>query len=323
MSLPPELCCPFCRGALEPAGVGATCRTCGRFPGDRGYLDFLPGTGIAGGQGIGPRLMHSQTLARIYEKLWRPFFFAVASGGRLDYDAEFERVLAALAAAEGEAVVDLSCGPGFTGRRLAESGRYGRVYGLDWSLERPNLTISSTIGQGYRFDNRKIIFPEGTGLADRISDIVGRTRVRYGRFIDLTHRFRIDKSNFAVRRNELDLTVGSDQTYAQIGYLKFNRNIDPTIEDLRDKEEVRLAGRVLFRRYWSIFGTTVIDLTDKTEDPLSLADGYEPVRHRIGIEYEDDCLELGLTWRRDYEQIGAFRKGSTFALHLALKGLGR
>lgn len=134
MSLPPELCCPFCRGALEPAGVGATCRTCGRFPGDRGYLDFLPGVDIAGGQGIGPRLMHSQALARIYEKLWRPFFFAVASGGRPDYDAEFERVLAALAAAEGEAVVDLSCGPGFTGRRLAESGRYGRVYGLDWSL---------------------------------------------------------------------------------------------------------------------------------------------------------------------------------------------
>jgi LPS-assembly protein len=133
----------------------------------------------------------------------------------------------------------------------------------------------------------------------------------------------VDKSNLAVRRNELDLTVGSDQTYAQIGYLRFNRNIDPTIEDLRDKEELRLAARILFRRYWSVFGTTVIDLTDKSEDPLSLADGWQPVRHRLGIEYEDDCLELGLTWRRDYEQIGAFRKGSTFALHLALKGLGR
>jgi LPS-assembly protein len=197
------------------------------------------------------------------------------------------------------------------------------TYGVDWSFERPNLSISSTIGQSYRFTKSPGIFPEGTGLADHISDIVGRTRIRYGRFIDLTHRYRVDKSNLAVRRNELDLTVGSDQTYVQIGYLRFNRNIDPAIEDLRDKEELRLAGRVLFNRYWSIFGTTVIDLTDKSEDPLSLADGWQPVRHRLGIEYEDDCLELGLTWRRDYEQIGAFRKGSTFALHLALKGLGR
>jgi LPS-assembly protein len=197
------------------------------------------------------------------------------------------------------------------------------TYGLDWTFERPKLSIASTIGQSYRFATGNGIFPDGTGLTDRMSDIVGRTRIRYGRLIDLTHRFRIDKETFAVRRNELDLTVGTDQTYAQVGYLRFNRDIDPRIEDLRDKEELRVAARVQFHRYWSAFGATVIDLTDKTEDPLSLADGWEPVRHRLGIEYADDCLELGVTWRRDYERFGAFHKGSTFALHLALKGLGR
>jgi LPS-assembly protein len=67
----------------------------------------------------------------------------------------------------------------------------------------------------------------------------------------------------------------------------------------------------------------VLDLTDKNEDPLTLSDGFQPVRHRLGISYEDECLELSLSWRRDYEEIGTFRKGSTFSLHLALKGLGR
>lgn len=196
------------------------------------------------------------------------------------------------------------------------------TYGLDWTLDRANVSVTTNIGQSYRIA-RRTIFPEGTGLTGRVSDIVGRTRIRYGRFIDITHRFRIDKDNFAVRRNEIDFTVGSDQTYLQVGYLKLNRDIDPTIEDLRDKEELRLAGRLLFSRYWSIFGATVLDLTDKSEDPLSIADGFAPVRHRFGISYEDECLELGLTWRRDYERIGAFRKGSTFGLHLALKGLGR
>jgi len=197
------------------------------------------------------------------------------------------------------------------------------TYGVDWSLDRPNLSITSNIGQSYRIISRPAIFPEGTGLTDQLSDIVGRTRIRYGRLIDITHRFRLDKNNLALRRSELDLTVGTDQTYVQVGYLRLDRNIDPTIEDLRDKEELRLAGRVLFHRYWSIFGATVLDLTDKSEDPLSIADGFTPVRHRLGILYEDDCLELGLTWRRDYERIGSFRKGSTFALHLSLKGLGR
>jgi LPS-assembly protein len=197
------------------------------------------------------------------------------------------------------------------------------TYGVDWSLERGNLFIASTIGQSYRFGALRDLFPEGTGLTGRVSDIVGRTRIRYGRFIDITHRYRIDKNNFAVRRNEIDLTVGSAQTYAQVGYLKLNRNIDPAIEDLRDREELRVAARVLFNRYWSIFGASVIDLTNKTEDPLSLGDGWQPVRNRVGIEYEDDCLQLGVTWRRDYERIGTFRKGSTFAIHLALKGVSR
>jgi LPS-assembly protein len=197
------------------------------------------------------------------------------------------------------------------------------TYGLDWGLDRPNLSIESTVGQSYRLVDRPAIFPQGTGLTDRLSDIVGRTNLRYGRLIDLTHRFRLDKDNFAVRRNEIDLTVGTKQTYAQIGYLRLNRNIDPAIEDLRDVEELRFAGRVLFNRYWSIFGATVIDLTDKREDPLSVADGFEPVRSRLGIEYEDECLQLGVTWRRDYERIGTFRTGSTFAIHLALKGISR
>jgi LPS-assembly protein len=179
------------------------------------------------------------------------------------------------------------------------------------------------VGQSLRIRKRAGIFPEGTGLTDRISDIVGRTRVRYGRLVDFTHRFRLDKDSLAVRRSEADVTVGTEETYVQAGYLRLDRDISALVEDLRDKEELRLAGRVKFARYWSLFGATVLDLTDREEDPLSLADGFEPVRHRLGVAYEDECLELGLSWRRDYERIGDFRKGNTFSLRLSLKGLGR
>ncbi|QIK79799.1 LPS-assembly protein LptD [Sphingomonas piscis] len=197
------------------------------------------------------------------------------------------------------------------------------TYGLEWALDRSRLSFDAVVGQSYRLRRDPSLFPEGTGLTDRWSDIVGRTRIRYGRFIDLSHRYRLDKDSFAIRRNEVDLTAGTNQTYVQIGYLRLNRGIDDTIEDLRDKEELRLAGRVRFARYWSVFGATVVDLSSKKEDPLSLADGFEAVRNRLGILYEDDCIQLGVSWRRDYERIGSFRKGSTFSLSFGLKGLGR
>lgn len=197
------------------------------------------------------------------------------------------------------------------------------TYGLDYALDRPGLSIIANIGQSYRFNSQASVFPDGTGLTNQTSDIVGRTTVKFRRFVALTHRYRIDKDNFALRRNEFDATFGSQSTYFTVGYLKLNRNIDPAIEDLRDREEVRLGGRVQVGRYFSIFGSATIDLTDAAEDPTSTANGYEPVRHRLGIAYTDDCLDIGLTWRRDYDSTGDAKSGNSFLLRLAFRGLGR
>jgi LPS-assembly protein len=147
--------------------------------------------------------------------------------------------------------------------------------------------------------------------------------VKYRTLLSVTHRYRIDKDNFVLRRNELDATVGNDRTYVTMGYLRLNRNIGAQLEDLRDREEIRLGGRVQVTRYVSLFGSTTIDLTDANEDPLSNADGYQPVRHRIGIAYTDDCLDIGFTWRRDYDSTGDARRGSSYLLRLAFRGLGR
>ena len=205
--------------------------------------------------------------------------------------------------------------------RFEDSSR--ATYGAEWSVALPGATLDAVIGQSYRLSERPTILPSGTGLSDRFSDIVGRTTLRIRDFVSITHRYRLDKDGLAVRRNEVDATIGSRSTYVMAGYLRLNRNIFPEIEDLQDREELRLAGRVQFARFWSAFGSTVIDLTDRNEDPLSLSDGFDPIRHRIGVQYEDDCIRLGATWRRDYQDTGDARSGNSFLLTLALTNLGR
>lgn len=196
------------------------------------------------------------------------------------------------------------------------------TYGLEWAFSQPGLAIDATIAQSYRFGDRPSLFPDGTGLTENASDIVGRTTIAWRNSLRLTHRFRLDESDFAVRRNEFDATVGSRRTYAIIGYSRLNRDISTFGEDLRDREEVRLGGRVQVARYWSVFGSAIVDLTDRAEDPASTADGFEPVRHRLGIAYEDECLTIGITWRRDYQDSGDARRGNSFLLRLALRNLG-
>ena len=196
------------------------------------------------------------------------------------------------------------------------------TYGAEWALTLPKTTIDSVIGQSYRLNERPSILPPGTGLSDRFSDVVGRTEVRYDDLVSLVARYRLDKSDLALRRTEVDATIGSRATYALVGYLRLDRNI-AGLEDLRDREEIRLGGRVQVTRFWSAFASTVVDITDRDEDALSLADGFDPLRHRIGVQYQDDCLTLGFTFKREYQSFGDARSGNSYLLTLAFKNLGR
>ncbi|WP_260580376.1 LPS-assembly protein LptD [Sphingopyxis sp. PET50] len=209
----------------------------------------------------------------------------------------------------------------FSGYDRFEDG--ARVtYGAEWNYSRPGFNINSIVGQSYRLSDKPSLFPDGTGLTDRTSDVVGRTTVAYKDFLRLTHRFRLDKDNLAIRRNEFDATIGSRSTYAVLGYSRLNRDITTVAEDLQDREEARVGGRVAFARNWSMFGSAIIDLTSKNDDPLSLSDGFEPIRHRLGIAYDDDCLSIALTWRRDYIDTGDARRGNSFSFRVAFRNLG-
>lgn len=196
------------------------------------------------------------------------------------------------------------------------------TYGFDWELTRPGWRVRTTLGQSYRLDSDNPVLIDGTGISERVSDFVGRTEVRFKDFVSLTHRYRLDKDSLAIRRNEFDATVGSRRTYIELGYLRLNRDIAQGIEDLQDREEVRVATRVAFADYWSLFGAGVFNLTDRNEDPTLTSDGFQPLRTRLGVAYQDDCLELGFTWRRDYVDQGDARRGDTFQVYFSLRNLG-
>ena len=196
------------------------------------------------------------------------------------------------------------------------------TYGLDWQLERPRWQVNATIGQSYRLTANSVAFPDGTGLYDRVSDIVGRTELRYRDVFKITHRYRLDKDTLAFRRNEVDATIGSDRDYIEIGYARLNSAIASALNDLQDSNELRAAARVSFARHWSVFGSGIFDLSDNNLVPNGTNNSFQPLRTRLGLAFNSDCFELDATWRRDYVSIGDATKGSSFLLHLAFRNIG-
>ena len=209
----------------------------------------------------------------------------------------------------------------FSGLDRFESGTR-LSYGLQYGLTRAHFRFSSEIGASVRLDGVGTgRFLAGTGLSGQFSDIVGRNTLQYGSLFSITQRFRIDSRNGNVRRNEIDIAAGTSQTYLTLGYAYLNRNI--LLEDLRDFQEVRAGARVALSRFWSAYGTVIIDLTTKSQERTTTANGYQPIRHRIGLQYEDSCFRLGATWRRDYTSDRDFRAGDSYIFTIAFKNLGR
>jgi LPS-assembly protein len=196
------------------------------------------------------------------------------------------------------------------------------TYGIDWRLNRPDWRASATIGQSYRTTTETNLVPDGTGLAARLSDVVGRAEVRFKDIVQLTERFQLDKDTLLLRRNEFDATVGDHRTYVEVGYIALNRGIPLTYEDLQDSKELRVSARAAFAHYWSMFGSAIVNLTTQSDNPTLGSDGFQMIRHRLGLAYTDGCLDLSFTWQRNYVSAGDAVAGSAYSLTLSLRNLG-
>lgn len=194
------------------------------------------------------------------------------------------------------------------------------TYGIEYTLDRSKMSLRTQIGQSYRTDSSGELLPQGTGLSGKVSDIVTRTTLQLGSLFEITQSLRFDPSSYVARTNEVDVSLGNKQTYATVSYIKLNRSIP--IEDLADREELRVGGRIVFAKYWSLFGSSIINLTTKSEDPTTTGNGFSPVRHRLGVAYEDECFRIGFSWRHDYTFDRDYRPGNTYLFTVALKNLG-
>jgi LPS-assembly protein len=218
-------------------------------------------------------------------------------------------------------ITDLFALNRFSGYDRFESGTR-LTYGLQYGFTRPRFSLSSEIGADVRIDGAgNARFLRGTGLSGQYSDIVGRVTVQYGSLFSVTDRFRVDSSSGSLRRHEVDISAGTSQTYLTVGYAYLNRNI--VLEDLRDFQEVRVGARVAFSRFWSAYGAAILDLTTRSQEPTTTANGFQPIRTRVGVQYEDECFRFGVTWRRDYVSDRDFRAGNSYLFTIAFKNLGR
>jgi ubiquinone/menaquinone biosynthesis C-methylase UbiE len=142
---------PFAgKGQLECGGCGAI------YPVRHGYLDLHPG----GTEPVSPiqRLMQFPPAVAVYEGIWRPLGYFIASQHSFPKDAD--RITSLIQQREG-LILDLACGPGTVTRRIARHAPRSIVIGFDLSPQMLERAVRLTAKEGLE----NVFYMRGSALS--------------------------------------------------------------------------------------------------------------------------------------------------------------
>ncbi len=203
----------------------------------------------------------------------------------------------------------------FAGIDRVEGG--SRVtYGLNSGIFGIDSGFSSFfIGQSYRVSQDND-FGADTGLDDHFSDVVGRVEISPTRYINALYRFRLDKDDFAPRRNEVQTTIGVPKFRLRVNYLSIDQQnlndiLDPE-DEFRDREEISLGFSSQATKRWRFGASTRRDLTS----------GGGSLRHGAFLNYEDECFEFQLDYSRTFTRDRDVKPSDTILFRVVFKTLG-
>ena len=163
-------------------------------------------------------------------------------------------------------------------------------YGINWSSYGNVIGRTSMfIAQSYYFEKDES-FSESLGDNSHLSDYVGRIYASPSSYLDLNYRFRIDRSNFEFKYNEVNARIGTDILSAYIAFTSINGRNDNRadsglyfFDDYRERKELYTSVQAKISRDWRITAYNRQDLT---------ADSDGSLEHGGELIYEDECFKL-------------------------------
>jgi len=180
------------------------------------------------------------------------------------------------------------------------------------------------VGQSYSMqlnDN----FAAGSGLDHHLSDVVGRATVSPGPYLDLIYRFRLDREDLALRRQEAVLATGPASLRLSLSYLQIAAV--PNVPQLPKRKQIIGALSAQLTRYWSLQLQETRDLAPSVPvtaagTPVNTIGTTETLNSGVAITYRDECLALVASVTQSGIVNGDVRPGTSFLFTIVFKNLG-
>jgi LPS-assembly protein len=184
-------------------------------------------------------------------------------------------------------------------------------YGLRFGAHSAdNRHISGLVGQAfYVSDNPE--FTKDSGLADNLSDYVGRVQLQPHEIFDLNYRFRADRSSLELKLSDLSARFEPGPFRFDLGYLQVANEEITDSQGFKRRKELTAGIRVRLNEEWSVSARTRQDLSENRR-----------IVTTYGIVYDNPCLVLVAGIKDDNTEDRDAGSGVTFTLRITLKQLG-
>jgi len=167
------------------------------------------------------------------------------------------------------------------------------------------------IGQSYRLQNNDAFQP-GSGLENKLSDIVGRISVAPSSYFDLIYRYRLDKDNLRPRRHEAGFAGGPEKLRLSLNYIKLPS--DPIGGDPTPREQLSVAVTAGLTRYWTVSVATTRNLTSQL--------GVSTISSGVIATYRDECFAFITSLTQSGTTDRDVKPGASLLFSLVFKNLG-
>jgi LPS-assembly protein len=203
---------------------------------------------------------------------------------------------------------DLFVADRFSGYDLVDTGQ--RVdYGLRGGIYGDNGTaMRFLVGQSYALQTDPV-FELGSGLTNRLSDVVGRIVVTPMDELNLIYRFRLAEDDLAMRVQEVAAQVGPPRLNLMLSYTQLSALAD--YPEQISRKEVGATLSFGIGQYWSADLQEVRDISNN----VNIIGG-------VGVTYRDECLSVTGSVGESGIEIGDVKPGVAVLLTFVFKNLG-
>lgn len=176
----------------------------------------------------------------------------------------------------------------------ADDGAYGRAF----------------VGQSYRVDDNNGLFPQGSGLEDHFSDLVGQLSVGIGNRVNMDYSIQLDHATLAARRHEIQMAGGGDRLRLDTRFIYLDAIAGTGF--VTPREQWQVGGEYKLTQNWSVNASTLYDFGEEK--------GVR--RASAGLTYADECFSFGIQGGRNLINDASGQNGTVIVLRLGLKNIG-